>query len=419
MKISDIPVPEVYKESADFRFFMKWFEMCLSKIKYDTDHFTDLLDPERCPADLLWLLGDTMGYKYDSRLCAAFNRLVMIYFMSMIRNKGSKTGVTLAAEVNLAQFSINNYGKEKDILYNRLEDTSIPVNSVYVTPHTKEGYIDVVYFSTEKPVDACIEYVRPLGMYMFDHAGVRLDARTKISIDARLTNTREAGVSLGSTHVGHYRRSDYASLQQAELIETEYYDAFKDKSYAVDNQVPDANAARNNVWYRNSDAEVEPNKSIDAGWRTLYSLQLANNEHIVESLIPTEKKLFSVGYQPEDVTVHIPDNYLDPEYLQSPEYKKSNDYLRAYNLRYDASHEEPVTQGVHTLDPNRQSSIMNPKPAVNPAMHNLGDAIALYTLPQGKAADDVNLDSVTHADKFSQGDASSELKIVDVDGNLL
>ena len=84
MKISDIPVPEVYKESADFRFFMKWFEMCLSKIKYDTDHFTDLLDPERCPADLLWLLGDTMGFKYDSRLCAAFNRLVMIYFMSMI-----------------------------------------------------------------------------------------------------------------------------------------------------------------------------------------------------------------------------------------------------------------------------------------------------------------------------------------------
>ena len=160
MKISEIPVPEVYKESADFRFFLKWFETCLSKIKYDTDNMLDLYDPQRCPSNLLWLLADTMGFKYDTRLCTAFNRLVLLYFVSMIRNKGSKTGVTLAAEVNLAQFNINNYGKEKDILYDRLEDTSIPVNSVYVTPHTKEGYIDIVYFSTEKPIDACVEYVR-------------------------------------------------------------------------------------------------------------------------------------------------------------------------------------------------------------------------------------------------------------------
>ena len=74
----------------------------------------------------------------------------------------------------------------KDILYDRLEDTSIPVNSVAVTPHTAEGYIDVVYFSDRTPIDACIEYVRPLGMYCFQNAGVRMDARTKISIDARL-----------------------------------------------------------------------------------------------------------------------------------------------------------------------------------------------------------------------------------------
>ena len=137
MKISDIPVPEVYKDSADFRFFLRWFEIALSKVKYDTENMMDLLDPQRCPSHLLWLLASTIGFKYDSRLCSAFNRLVLIYFMSMIRNKGSKTGVTLAAEVNLAQFSINDYGKENDILYDRLEDTSIPVNSVYVTSHTK------------------------------------------------------------------------------------------------------------------------------------------------------------------------------------------------------------------------------------------------------------------------------------------
>ena len=49
----------------------------------------------------------------------------------------------------------------------------------------KEGYIDVVYFSAEKPIDACIEYVRPLGMYCFQNSGVRVDSRTKISIVER------------------------------------------------------------------------------------------------------------------------------------------------------------------------------------------------------------------------------------------
>lgn len=399
MKISDIPVPEVYKESADFRFFMKWFELALSKVKYDTDNMLDLYDPQRCPSDLLWLLADTIGFKYDTRLCNAFNRLVLLYFMPMIRNKGSKTGVTLAAEVNLAQFNINNYGKENDILYDRLEDTSIPVNSVYVTPHTKEGYIDIVYFSTEKPIDACVEYVRPLGMYMFDHAGVRFDARTKISIDARLTNTSEIGVSIGSTHIGHYRRSDYASLQKTSLEDPMSVDPTHD---------------RNKVWYRNSDAEGEPSKLLDPGWRTLFSLQLCNNEHIVESLIPDKDKIFSLGYQPQDVSVHIPDDYLDPSYLASAEYRKSDDYRKPYNLRYDKGHEEAITQDIYTLDKNRVSNVMNPKPAVNPAMYNIGDAIPLYTLREGQTADDVDLDEATDLTIFTDGDPNTEINIVDV-----
>ena len=114
MKISSIPVPAVYKEeSADFRFFLQWFEFALSKIQYDTEEFFDLFDPLRCPQDLLWMLGDTMGYKYDSRMMPAFNRLVLVYFMSMIRLKGSKDGLTLAAQINLDQFKLQNLAEEK------------------------------------------------------------------------------------------------------------------------------------------------------------------------------------------------------------------------------------------------------------------------------------------------------------------
>lgn len=231
MDFKDISVPEIYKSSQDFRFFLDWFNEALSKIKYDIENLSDIYDPLRCPSNLLWALADTMGYKYDDRLPTSFNRLVLMYFMDMIRNKGSKNGVTLAAETNLAQFNIlmqaggytdenNITHKGNKILYERLDNTSIPVNSVYVTAHTDKGYIDIVYFSTKMPKDACIEYVRPLGMYCFQHAGVKFDARTKLSVDARLTNINDVNernqynMTFGPTQVAHYTREDYARLQK-------------------------------------------------------------------------------------------------------------------------------------------------------------------------------------------------------------
>lgn len=347
MQLNEIPLPEVYRESADFRFFVDWFSTALTKIQYDTTNVTDLYDPERCPADLLWLLCETYGYTYDGRLSVAFNRLVLLYFMSMIYNRGSRNGMMLAAELNLAQFSLNSYAEEDDVYNNRLKDTSIPVNSVYVTSHTAEGYIDVVYYSENEPVDACIEYVRPLGMYCFKHAGVRVDARTKISVDARLTDINNIGMSIGPTRVGHYRRDDYASLQNG-------------------------NTPRHEVYKRNIDYEKDP--SVNAGYRSLYSLQLSNNDHIVKSLIPdgatsldgnTPDPFFSLGYGPQDVEVTYPDNYL------------KNKDLPMFNLRYDLAQEEAFGADIYTIDKDRTSSVVSPRPAINPVMSTIGDAIAL------------------------------------------
>ena len=526
MRISEVSVPEVYKESGDFRFFLKWFEECLTKVHYDTENMPDMYDPLRCPDWLLWMLADTMGFKYDDRLPVAFNRLVLVYFMSMIRHKGSKDGVTLAAETNLAQFNLINYGKEKSILQNRLEDTSIPVNSVYVTPHVEEGYIDVVYFSAEKPIDACIEYVRPVGMYLAQYAGVRMDARDKISIDARLTNTNNLGMSIGPTHVGHYSRRDYASMQRVKndddwktmtyptrykydsqhpdkLTKRQQYrnwvedednknkaqhlpsdDTYK-SDYSTDEYITEQYNGhyiykRENVWYRNSEFEKEytPNRSsewINPGLRALYSLQLCNNEHIVESLLDP---IFGLGYLPQK---HLK---RDEEYVQDPENPRHTfvrrwftgdgvkkvfevghdiDYIisvkvndkivngvksgfrnvvldtapakdtavvidyqttyvlrdtvdliddkskypvstwlneqiasgkiqvtthnedypgvfpNAWNLRYDKENELEAGTDVWTIEDNRSTDVVTPRPAVNPIMATMGDAISLNT----------------------------------------
>lgn len=339
MQIKDIPVPESYKQSADFRFFLKWFDYALQKIQYDTSNMMDLYDALRCPKDLLWMLGDTMGYQYDDRLCAAFNRFAMLFFMSMIKYKGSKTGVTLAAEVNLKQKDIEAYGEENQINYDRLEDTSIPVNSVYVESNVEDGYIDVVYFTDKTPIDSCIEYVRPLGMYCFQHAGVRIDSLTRISVDARLANATDSLGAVGSTRVGKYNRNDYARLQHMS-------DEPRQKNNWDDSRMP--------TWKRSSTAESEP--TVGAGYRALSSLQLANNEHIVKSLF--SKPIFSLGYGPTvDTLTDVDVN--DPK----------------YNLKYNKSVEEYLGRAVYTLDPERVSTPTDPKPKVNGIMTQMGERI--------------------------------------------
>lgn len=456
MKISEVPIPQVYlDESADFRFFVEWFSKCIGKIQYDIENIPDLYDPIRCPDWLLWMLAESMGFKYDDRLPTAFNRLVLVYFMSMIRNKGSKDGVTLAAETNLAQFNIIEYGKEKDILYNRLEDTSIPVNSVFVTPHTSKGYIEVVYFSDKVPIDACIEYVRPLGMYCFQHAGVRMDARDKIAIDARLTNNpNNLNMSIGPTHVGHYSREDYSRIQKVKDFydkETDSYDTevtgdpqqdvpyihekgkvqhaplVKDNRYISDwkefgltkREVHKMRMTgedvefegkyylddqfehkRQPVYYRNSDFEKEPTENdyyqyINPGYRALYSLQISNNEHIVRSLIPVnpdnpdegmkdkdKHQIFGLGYGPNDVRefTRPVDRYL----------KDEEDYPFVYNLRHDLGTDidenmsgDGTSDGhdhgldLWTIDEMRTDGQTKPRPAVNPIMTAIGDAMSM------------------------------------------
>lgn len=352
MQIKDIPVPEVYKEeSADFRFFLKWFDYALTKTQYDITNLMDLYDPLRCPENLLKHLGDTMGYQYDDRLYAAFNRFAMLFFMSMIKYKGSKTGVTLAAETNLKQKDINAYAEENPINKNRLEDTSIPVNSVYVEPNLEAGYIDVVYFTDKLPIDSCIEYVRPLGVYCFQHAGVRIDSTTKISVDARLANAKDNVGVIGTTRVGNYSRNDYARLQHMTN---------------EPKQQNNINDTRKPVWARSSVSPIGGEPTVNAGYRALSSLQMANNEHIVKSLF--SEPIFDLGYGPTVDTMEDV-NVKDPRYN-----------LR-YNRTVDLQTQTSINDGnsqylpVDTLDHNRESTPTDPKPKVNGIMTQVGQRI--------------------------------------------
>lgn len=345
----ELSIPDCYLESSDFRFFLKWVTEALYKLKYDLDAFFDLYDPLRCPKDLLWMLADTMGFKYDDRLPTAYNRLVLLYFMSMIRYKGSRNGVLLAANVNLTQYDVTDYQKESgdDIDLDRLNFTNIRVNSAYVNVNRESGYIDVVYYSAEKPIDACIEYVRPIGMYCFQHAGVVQNARTKLGIDVRLTDESNMQLGITATQVGRYSREDYASLQAAENGEL---------------------VERQPAYSRNSVAEVTPTQW--AGYRSLCSLQLTNN-HNIDNLLRLNPPIFSQGYFPQDYAdIHD----VDVDVVKAQSY---DGHLPEWNLLYDRIAEEGLSPDITTIDSSRTLNRTHPRPAVNPIMTQLGDAISL------------------------------------------
>lgn len=346
MKLDKLAIPEIYESSQDFRFFIKWIACCLGRLQYDIENLPDLYDPLRCPSKLLWMLADTMGYKYDDRFPTAYIRLILLYFMSMIRLRGSQDGITLAANTNLAQYRILAEGESNYIKFDRLEDTSIPVNTAYVSYNTKAAYIQVTYFADEVPTDACLEYVRPLGMYCFQSAGVRYGANTKISIEAKLANkinSEDAEYhSVTATHIGNYTRNDYARMQKTHLNE-------------AGNPVNDLGDERHDVYYRNSKFS-ETDSSINSGYRAISSLQLCNNEGVINSLVHSE--IFSIGYGPQDVST-----FENESTLNEP-----------YNLLYNEASELSIDDKIHTID--SESVPTRPIPMVNPIMSKVGDMMA-------------------------------------------
>ena len=104
-------------------------------------------------------------------------------------------------------------------------------------------------------------------------------------------------------------------------------------------------------------------------------MQLCNNNHITASLFT--EPIFSIGYGPEDVGVTYPDDYLLPPYVDRPNGRAQRPDYMAWNLRLNRNLEKEITEDVYSIEDNKSESIMKPRPAVNPPMLKVGDAMSL------------------------------------------
>lgn len=153
-------VPEIYRDSRDFRVFLKLIDIIINSSKYDIDNWTTLYDPKLCKDQFLPLLADLIGYRYDNSLSVMENRIIMSEFNSMIKNKGSEIGLKIAAALSMnAQLASDPTSEEYIRAVSQLQFLELFYD--YET-----GVIRIYYPHDLKKIRDLFKYVRPVGSFL-------------------------------------------------------------------------------------------------------------------------------------------------------------------------------------------------------------------------------------------------------------
>lgn len=143
-------VPESYRESRDYRVFLRQLSTLLSVLKYNIDHFPDLYSADECPDHLLPLLSTMVGYKYKEEKSLVSNRKIIRSFPYLLRNRGSELGIKLAVALSI------NTDQSVTRVYS--------IDTIVVSPDVEKGVLRIYYPRIDVIDWELIEYVRPVGM---------------------------------------------------------------------------------------------------------------------------------------------------------------------------------------------------------------------------------------------------------------
>lgn len=142
-------VPDYYKDSRDYRVFLKLLGSMLSVMKYRIDSFPSLYSPDDCPDDLLPYLADMVGYKYNEGRSIENNRIIIKYYPYMLRYRGSSEGIKLATALSL------NTSDSKEQAYS--------LDNIIVEFDFDNAVIKIYYPYPDLIDRDLLEAVRPLG----------------------------------------------------------------------------------------------------------------------------------------------------------------------------------------------------------------------------------------------------------------
>lgn len=202
--------PENYRDSRDYRVFLKLLGVLLSVFKYNIDSAPDLYSPDNCPDHLVNLLASMVGYKYNDSISIDNNRLIIKYFPYMIRKRGSREGLKLATALSL----------------NTSEDASeaYTLNDIIIEYDFDTGMVKIYYPYPDFLRKDLIEAVRPVGSFIkwvpsfistnTDELDIKATVKTEIE---KYDNTRE---KVGKSKVGFGNTDITLSNENEEIGES-------------------------------------------------------------------------------------------------------------------------------------------------------------------------------------------------------
>lgn len=144
-------IPHVLRQSRDMQAICKVLDLLINNFKTNTDYWTSLIDFDTCPDHLLPLLASYVGYKYDYTESYDTNRLIIKHYPEMIKNRGSKIGMSLATAL-----SVNALG----------EIDKVEALAMFRLSYQKSDnkiYIYIYFPSNLSKIRDLIEVVRPAG----------------------------------------------------------------------------------------------------------------------------------------------------------------------------------------------------------------------------------------------------------------
>lgn len=153
-------VPQVLNESRDFNVFLKLLDIIYQTNKYDIDNWIKLYDITECPYEFLSMLADFVGYEYDNTVSISESRIILKNFISLLKNRGSKIGLTQAISIIL---NAKLASEPNNDLYKKMVD-QLSFLEVYYDLDT--GII-TYYFPEEIEYNSnVLDYARPIGTYI-------------------------------------------------------------------------------------------------------------------------------------------------------------------------------------------------------------------------------------------------------------
>lgn len=186
-------IPEVYSRERDMQVFTTLIDMLLTTSKYDIDSLYKLYDASICPQQFLPELADTLNYKYDFANTVTSNRKILDIFMTMMKYKGSETGLLMATALCLTSL---------DLSTKKLETANVDVDyitalsSLDIKYDYEKAEIQIDYPNVYTQVRYLLDYVRPVGMTVNLRAVIKNRSAIPMAILAQVSaKVREYNVA--------------------------------------------------------------------------------------------------------------------------------------------------------------------------------------------------------------------------------